>query len=248
MEDVAPEFDESQQLEEVLANALAARSRQELEQLHQHTLGLDDLDSLLQSLSKAGLIKGIEPTRLGAAAAAHFLAPDEVALIAKELQKDKSPLDVAVALEGFEDLYLKFAERISAKLRMQISQRALHGSFLDLLGSADLRELENKIQRYCLDFSRDFLRCTCQEAPYCGCAQRGISLRILELRMEGKSPAEIIDDFSDRYGMYAYQGDLINWLDQMVRYLEAIEAVAKVLGRTEAAREAGERKRRVEGE
>jgi len=33
-----------------------------------------------------------------------------------------------------------------------------------------------------------------------------------------------------------------------VRYLEAIEAVAKVLGKGEAAKEAGERKRRVEGE
>jgi helicase len=248
MEDVAPEFDESQQLEEVLANAVAARSRQELEQLHQHTLGLDDLDSSLQSLSKAGLIKGIEPTRLGAAAAAHFLAPEQVELIGKELQKGKSPLEVAVALEGFEDLYLKFAERISTKLRMQISQRALHGSFLDLLSSADLRELDNQIQRYCLDFSRDFLRCTCRESPYCGCAARGISLRILELRSEGKSPGEIIDEFSDKYGMYAYQGDLINWLDQIVRYLEAIEAVAKVLGKMEAAREAAERKRKVEGE
>ncbi|HUI39749.1 MAG TPA: DUF5814 domain-containing protein [Methanothrix sp.] len=248
MEDVAPEFGEDQQMEEVLANAVAARSRQELDNLHQLTLGLDDLDSSLKSLAKAGLVKGIEPTRLGAAAAAHFLSPEEMETIVKELGRGRSPIEVAVSLESFEDLYLKFAERISTKLRMQISQRALHGSFLDLINSADLRELENKIQRYCLDFARDFMRCTCKEAPYCGCPARNISIRILELRMVGKSPAEIINDFSDRYGMYAYQGDLINWLDQMVRYLEAVEAVAKVLGKTEAAKEAGERKRRVEGE
>jgi helicase len=68
------------------------------------------------------------------------------------------------------------------------------------------------------------------------------------LRSEGKSPDEIIDYFSDRYGMYAYQGDLINWLDQIVRYLEAIEAVAKVMGKAEAAKDAGERKKKVEGE
>ena len=153
-----------------------------------------------------------------------------------------------MALESFEALYLKFAERISIKLHMQISQRALHGSFLDLLSSADLRELDNKLQRYCMDFSRDFLRCTCKESPYCGCVQKSISLRILDLRAEGKSPDEIIEHFSDRYGMYAYQGDLINWLDQMVRYLEAIESVARVLGKEAAAKEAGERKKRVEGE
>jgi superfamily II helicase len=48
--------------------------------------------------------------------------------------------------------------------------------------------------------------------------------------------------------MHARQGDLFNWLDQMVRYLEAIESVARVLGKGEAAREAGERKKRGEGE
>ncbi len=248
MEDVAPEFSDEQQLEEVLANVVAARSRAELEKLHNLTLGLDDLDGSLKSLEKAGLVKGIQPTRLGEAAAAHFLSPVEVATITKLLGKGKSPLDVAVELESFEDLYLKFADRISTKLRMQISQRALHGSFLDLLNSSDLQELENKLQKYCLDFARDFLRCTCKEAPYCGCAQKSISLRILELRAEGNSPEEIIEDFSDKYGMYAYQGDLINWLDQIVRYLEAIETVARVLGKTVAAKEAEVRKKRVEGD
>jgi helicase len=248
MEDVAPEFSEAQQQEEVLANAVAAHSRAELERLHALTVGLDDLDSALAALEKAGLVKGIVPTRLGEAAAAHFLAPEQVATIVKLLGKGKSPLEVAVELESFEALYLKYAERISTKLHMQISQRALHGSFLDLLSSADLRELDNKLQRYCMDFSRDFLRCTCKESPYCGCVQKSISLRILDLRAEGKSPEAIIEHFSDRYGMYAYQGDLINWLDQMVRYLEAIEAVARVLGREKAAKEAGERKKKVEGE
>ena len=248
MEDVAPEFEDSQQQEEVLANAVAARSREELERLHHLTVGLDDLNSALSSLEKAGLVKGIVPTRLGEAAAAHFLAPEQVATIVKLLGKGKSPLEVAVALESFEALYLKFAERISIKLHMQISQRALHGSFLDLLSSSDLQELDNKLQRYCMDFSRDFLRCICKESPYCGCVQKSISLRILDLRAEGKSPDGIIENFSDRYGMYAYQGDLINWLDQMVRYLEAIESVARVLGKEGAAKEAGERKKRVEGE
>jgi archaea-specific helicase len=248
MEDVAPEFNEAQQLEEVLANAVAARNRQELEKLHKLTLGLDDLEFSLKKLAEAGLVKGTEPTRLGRAAAAHFLSPEEVKVIVEQLPKGKSPLEIAVALESFEDLYLRFAERISTALRMPISQRALHGSFLDLLSSAELNDLERKIQKQCLDFAKDFLRCTCMDAPYCGCPQKGISLKILDLRSDGRSPDEIIDYFSDKYGMYAYQGDLINWLDQMVRYLEAIEAVAKVLGKAEAAKEAGVQKKRVEGE
>ena len=248
MEDVAPSYDSEQQLEEVLANVVAARSRQELERLHELTLGLDhDLDPLLKSLAKEGLIKGGEPTRLGRAASAHFLSPEQAGLIAKMLLKGRSPLEVVVALEGFQDLYLKFAERASTQLRMAISQRALHGSFFDLLCSAELTQLESKIQRQCLDFARDFLRCTCREAPYCGCPELEVSISILELRAEGLSPSEIIDHFSERYGMFAYQGDLINYLDQAVRYLEAIEALAKVLDKAEAARAAEEIRKRIEG-
>ena len=248
MEDVAPEFGEAQQMEEVLANAVAARNRQDLEMLHKLTLGLDDLDTSLKALAKAGLVKGTEPTRLGSVAASHFLSPEEIKTIVEQLQKGKPTLEVAVTLESFEDLYLKFAERISTALKMPISQRALHGSFLDLLSSAELNDLEWKIQKQCLDFAKDFLRCTCMDAPYCSCPQNGISLKILDLRSEGKNPDQIIDYFSDRYGMYAYQGDLINWLDQIVRYLDAIEAVARVLGKTEAAKEAEEMSRKVEGE
>lgn len=248
MEDVAPEYPEEQQLEEVLANAVAAKSRQDLEKLHKLTLGLDDLDSSLKNLSKEGMVRGIEPTRLGAAASAHFLTIDEVKLISEGLSIGKAPLEIAVGLEPFEDLYLKFSERISAALKMQISQRALHGSFLDLLNSPELKDLERKMQKQCMDFLKDFQRCTCKEAPYCGCLARAISLRILELRAEGKNPDEIIDDFSDRYGMYAYHGDLINYLDKMVRYLEAIAAVAKVLGKGEIAAEANEAMKKVEGE
>lgn len=248
MEDVAPEFSEPQQMEEVLANAVAARNRQELEKLHKLTLGLDALEPSLKALAKAGLVKGTEPTRLGCAAAAHFLSPEEVKTILEQLQKGKPPIEAAVALESFEDLYLKYAERISTALKMPISQRALHGSFLDLLSSAELNDLERKLQKQCLDFAKDFLRCTCMDAPYCGCPQKSISMKILDLRSEGKSPDEIIDYFSDRYGIYAYQGDLINWLDQIVRYLEAIETVAKVMGKTDAAKGAGEMRKKVEGQ
>ena len=124
----------------------------------------------------------------------------------------------------------------------------LHGSFYDLINSPELRTLENKIQQQCLDFARDFMRCTCRENPYCGCVEKRVSERILELRMEGKSPQEIIREFSDRYGIYAYQGDLINYLDQAVRYLEAVEAVARVTRQEGPALVAARARELVEGD
>jgi helicase len=86
------------------------------------------------------------------------------------------------------------------------------------------------------------------DSPYCGCPQKNSSIAILELRAEGLDPGEIIEEFSRRYGIYAYQGDLINYLDQAVRNLEAIEALSRVLGKGELSKEAGEIKKKIEGE
>lgn len=248
MEDVSPNYQEEQQLEQVLANACTARSRDDLEMLHSRTIGLDDLDRSLSTLAGAGLVRGIEPTRLGRAAAAHFLSPVQVGVIGDGLRCGLNPLEIAVELETFQALFLKAADRISVALHTRISQRVLHGSFYDLINSPELRTLENKIQQQCLDFARDFMRCTCRENPYCGCVEKRVSERILELRMEGKSPQEIIREFSDRYGIYAYQGDLINYLDQAVRYLEAVEAVARVTRQEGPALVAARARELVEGD
>jgi helicase len=246
MEDVVPEYGEEEQQEEVLANTIIAGSRKNLETLHSLTFGMDGLDKNLSALARHGLVKGIEPTKLGRAAAAHFLSPEQLRLIKKGISAKKSAMEVAVSLEHFEDLYLKAADRISISLGMRISQRALHGSVLEIMNGEDLHKLDRNIQEMCMNFSRDFLQCRCEDAPYCGCAERNVSVRILDLRREGKSPNDIIQEFSESYGIYAYTGDLINYLDQTVRYLEAIEAVARIKGRSETAKEAQSLRKKLE--
>jgi helicase len=247
MEDVLPEYEEEEQQEEVLANSVVARSKEDLVRLHKLTIGLDDLNSSLKALSDADLVRGIEPTWLGKAAAAHFLTPEQVLVIRKGLAEDKTPLEVAVDLEKFEDLYLKAADRISVTLRMQVSTRALHGSVMDLLSSEDLTKLDPKVREELMNFAKDFTRCGCKDTPYCGCPERKVSLKILELRADGASPNRIIQEFSDSYGIYAYTGDLINYLDTIVRHLEAIEEMARVLGKKETAKEAKRLRERIEG-
>ena len=81
MEDVMPEYEEEQQQEEVLANSVIAGSRKDLETLHSLTFGMDELNENLAVLGKHGLVKGIEPTKLGRAAAAHFLSPQRSAAV-----------------------------------------------------------------------------------------------------------------------------------------------------------------------
>jgi len=247
MEDVLPEYEDEEQQEEVLANAVVARSKGDLVRLTKLTMGLDDLDSSLSALADAGLVRGIDPTPIGRAAAAHFLSPEQVSVIRKGLAEEKEPLEVAVDLERFEDLYLKATDRISATLRMQVSSRALHGSVMDLLSSEDLTKLDPKVREELMNFAKDFTRCGCKDAPYCGCPERKVSLKILELRAEGASPNRIVQEFTDSYGIYAYAGDLINYLDTIVRHLEAIEEMARVLGKRDAAREAKRLRERIEG-
>ena len=247
MEDVLPEYEEEEQQEEVLANTVVARSKENLVRLHKLTIGLDDLSSSLRALADAGLVRGIDPTSIGKAAAAHFLTPEQVSVIRKGLAEEKGPLEVAVDLEKFEDLYLKAADRISVKLRMQVSSRAFHGSVMDLLSSEDLTKLDPKVREELMNFAKEFTRCGCRDSPYCGCPERKASLRILELRAEGASPNRIIQEFTDSYGIYAYSGDLINYLDSIVRHLEAIEEMARVLGKKDVAREAKRLREKIEG-
>jgi helicase len=131
---------------------------------------------------------------------------------------------------------------------MPISERALHGSYLDVISTGEFKNLEPKLQRQALAFARDFMRCTCKESPFCGCIERKISKTILEMRMEGLQPAQIISSFSEDYGIYAYQGDLINFLDQAVRILEAVEAMAKQQKKLDMASEAARSRIAIEGE
>jgi len=247
MEDVLPEYPEEEQQEEVLANAVVARSKEDLFKLHNLTMGLDDINTSLKALTNAGLVKGTGPTRLGKAASVHFLSTEQVKIVREALRTDKSPLEIAVELERFEDLYLKAAERISATLRTPISQRALHGSVLDLMSSEDLSKLDPKLRAELLNFAKDFTRCGCKESPYCGCVERNISLKILGMRTDGLSPNQIIQTFGSDYGMYAYTGDLINYLDQVVRHLEAIEEITRVLGKRDVAKDAKQMRTKIEG-
>lgn len=246
VEDVSPHYEEQQQLEEVLANTALARSMEELKDLHRLTIGLDNLDRALDLLRENNLVRGTSPTRLGRVVAEHFLSPKEADVVIRGMEAGKSPLEIAVDLEQFDSLFLRAAEQISYKIRMQVAQRVFQGSFFDLISSPDLLNLDRRIQDECLRFARDFMRCTCKEAPYCGCVERSVSIRILEMRSQGMDPKEILDAFSEEYGIYGYEGDLINYLDQIVRYLEAIESMAKVLGKVEIAENAARSKRIIE--
>jgi helicase len=122
------------------------------------------------------------------------------------------------------------------------------GAGLDIVFSADgISKLKENLRRTALDFAREFMACRCKDSPYCGCAEKKFSAMIIELCAEGLSPDGIIAELTKRYGVYAYAGDMLNYLDQAARSLEAVELIAGIYGKKELCMKARELREKMEG-
>jgi superfamily II helicase len=50
---------------------------------------------------------------------------------------------------------------------------------------------------------------------------------ILKVRGEGKSPEQIVDRMGKEYMVYSYPADIVSFLDDSIRTLEVLEAIAE---------------------
>ncbi|WIV68581.1 DUF5814 domain-containing protein [Natrialbaceae archaeon AArc-T1-2] len=130
-----------------------------------------------------------------------------------------------------DKIYVKNHQQLSSQLETSIPKGAFKGATLDVLFQGDgLEKLDDATRERVLDFAGDFLDCGCDNNPYCGCPERKFIRYVLELRAQGLGPDAIVDVMSDDYMVYAYPGDVLSFLDQGVRTLEAAEALAAVEG------------------
>jgi len=147
-----------------------------------------------------------------------------------------------------DKIYVKNHRQIGSQLETNIPKGAFKGATLDMLFQGEnLAQLDDTTQERVLDFAEDFLDCNCQSNPYCGCAERKFMRYLLDLREQGMGPEAIVDVMSDDYMVYAYPGDVLSFLDNSVRTLEAVEELAAVEGDDEAESEAREKKRALSG-
>jgi helicase len=65
--------------------------------------------------------------------------------------------------------------------------------------------------------------------------------------MEGYDPTGIVRKLEDLYGVTAYPGDVLGYLDNVVRNLDAVEKIAKVYSKNEIVRASREMKQQIEG-
>lgn len=134
-----------------------------------------------------------------------------------------------------DKIYVKNHRQLSSQLETNIPKGAFAGATLDILfQGSGLEKLDEATRDRVLDFASDFLDCDCKNNPYCGHPERKFMRYLLELRAQGLGPSAIVDVMSDDYMLYAYEGDVLSFLDQSVRTLEAAEQLAAVDDRSEA--------------
>ncbi|WP_265109788.1 DUF5814 domain-containing protein [Halosolutus halophilus] len=143
-----------------------------------------------------------------------------------------------------DKIYVKNHRQLSSQLETNIPKGAFKGATLDMLFRGDgLEKLDDTTRDRVLDFAEDFLDCDCDNNPYCGCPERKFVQYLLELRAQGLGPDAIVDVMTDDYMVYAYPGDILSFLDDGVRTLEAAESLARVDGDTDKADEIRQSKR-----
>ena len=139
-------------------------------------------------------------------------------------------------------IYLKNHRQLSSRLERSIPKGAFSGATLDLLFSGDgIAKLDDANQERVLAFAEDFLDCDCETNPYCGHPERKFIRYLVELRAQGFGPEAIVNVMGDDYGLYAYPGDVLSFLDDAVRTLEAISELARVDGHEDASQQATDR-------
>ncbi|HMB50433.1 DUF5814 domain-containing protein [Natronoarchaeum rubrum] len=147
-----------------------------------------------------------------------------------------------------DKIYVKNHRQLSSQLETHIPKGAFKGATMDVLFTGEgLEKLDEATRDRVLDFAEDFLDCDCDNNPYCGCPERKFMRYLLELRAQGLGPDAIVDVMSDDYMLYAYPGDVLSFLDNGVRTLEAVEELAAVEGDDEAREQARDTKRELSG-
>jgi helicase len=243
-EHVSVEYDEPEQLEECLANAAVAADERALEKINGLALGIA---SGTGSLVSKGIANGlmareggrVSLTPFGRAVVAHFLSVGDAFLIRDRLRRKVPALDIAVELEAFDAVYFRGADRLSRIIGVSVPSRVFSPASLDIAFSGEaIAKMDHGMRDQFLEFSMDFLDCTCEDSPFCGCPERKFSKKVIAYRLGGRDPAAIARAIAADYSLGAFDGDILGYLDRTVRNLDAIYEIARIERLNAAAAEA----------
>jgi len=242
VENVEIEYDDDKQMEQALANVSLGRSVTMLAQY----------DSTLSSkkLKRLGFVSNDNNiTDVGRVVTSQFLTMKEASIIIQSIMDEIPPIETALKLGIFTQVYLNNVQRYATAIGVNMSSNVFSGANLDMLFSGagdELTYLDQKELESIVSFSIEFVNCDCKDSPFCGCPEKSFSRWLIEMRIDGLEPREIVERMS-AYGVHAYSGDLLGYLDQIARILESIELIAQIFNKKALALEASKLRSQIEG-
>ncbi len=127
----------------------------------------------------------------------------------------------------------RHARKIERAVGYRIPDLAFHGATLDAISSRlNIDRLDNILRDQILAFFDAFLRCSCRDAPQCGCPEKKFAREIIELRENGLDHRQISQFLQDEYGIDIYPADVLSFLEESVHVLEAIRDISALNGKT----------------
>ena len=264
-EDVFIEYDEESSYEQILAD-ISSTSIKSFDELVEFYRDIDvpvSLQIATDEMKKLGLISDdFKITKYGRATSVSFLTIEDAEFIRTALDdwdyltdyvrlspmyRNKQEYDklkvkiiaMALDLELFENAYLSpvVHNQISNALKVKFSTRLFAESTLDIISSGEaLDKLDSKFQDALIRLQSDFMKCNCQDRPFCRCLQLGISEVIIHERLKGKDPVDISNKLFRKYQIQVYPGDIFSWLDNFVKNLDAIKRISIAFNRRSIVR------------
>ncbi len=245
IEDVRPKYTQEDLTEQVLADisTFGILSAQELDQLQNYSVGFSSsLKPLIHTLLENGMVsrknKDYLITSTGRAASSSFLNCEQARCIINEVNKGAPPEDIIVSIDYFDRAYL--SERLQNQIRSSFNRKTnsllFNSDALELL-SHPRRVASNWLKEIINNLSKDLLDCSCNSSPYCGCPERKFSKKLIEMRLSGLSPLAISKCLFQRYGVKAYPGDVLEYLNNTVRLGEAVAKFADILANSKAVKQ-----------
>ena len=139
------------------------------------------------------------------------------------------------------------AKKLERLAGYRLPELAFSGNMLETLCShLNYDALDYGVREQILAFFNDFLRCTCRDAPLCGCPEKKFAKKILELRENGLDHRQIAGYLLDEYGIEVFPTDILSFLEESVHVLEAMSDVARLQGQGELSKTTDEHIRLIE--
>ena len=127
----------------------------------------------------------------------------------------------------------RHARKSERAVGYRIPDLAFHGATLDAISSRlNIDRLDTILREQILAFFNSFLRCSCRDAPQCGCPEKKFAREIIELRENGLNHRQISEFLQDEYGIDIYPADVLSFLEESVHVLEAIRDIAALKEKT----------------